>query len=422
LAFDHSNTITFGGVISGTGNLTQIGSGTTILTGNNTYTGGTTISAGTLQVGNGGTSGGVIGNIVDDAALVCDRSDAFTFGGSISGTGTVTQDGAGTLTLAGNNTYSGGTRLDAGTIAVNGDSNLGTGPLSFNGGTLEALAAGGGIVSSKAVMLNAQGGTFLSDTGTTSTLSGTLTGAGSFTKKGAGTLTLVGTNTYSGGTILDSGTLIVNSAQALGDVIVNGGVLTADPQAINVQGNYFQGPNGTLQLLIAGANPGQYDYLNVTGNAALGGTLQLINQNFQPKAGEELTLVKTGGIITGAFPRFIDPFTTGSGLNTIDLVYSRQSVMLEFLNVITPVPPPPHVVTINFASFAQTPNQLAAAELLDAVELNSKASGLIAFFLARPFTNIPAGLDMVSPESLSAFFEISFSAANIQRLTLERTG
>ena len=49
--------VTFGGVISGTGSLTQLGTGITTLTGANTYTGGTTISAGTLEIGNGGTTG-----------------------------------------------------------------------------------------------------------------------------------------------------------------------------------------------------------------------------------------------------------------------------------------------------------------------------------------------------------------------------
>ena len=44
---------------------TQIGTGTTILTGANTYTGGTTISAGTLQIGNGGTTGAIAGNVAE---------------------------------------------------------------------------------------------------------------------------------------------------------------------------------------------------------------------------------------------------------------------------------------------------------------------------------------------------------------------
>ena len=49
--------------------MNQIGAGTTILTGNNTYTGGTTISAGTLQLGNGGTTGSIVGNVIDNGTL-----------------------------------------------------------------------------------------------------------------------------------------------------------------------------------------------------------------------------------------------------------------------------------------------------------------------------------------------------------------
>ena len=52
------------GVISGTGTLVQIGTGTSILTGANTYSGGTTISAGTLQLGNAGITGSIMGNVV----------------------------------------------------------------------------------------------------------------------------------------------------------------------------------------------------------------------------------------------------------------------------------------------------------------------------------------------------------------------
>ena len=90
-----------GGVISGTGTLTKSGAGTLILTGENTFGGGTTISAGTLQIGNGGTTGSISGNMIDNGVFVFDRSDALTYAGNISGTGSLVKNGAGTLTLTG---------------------------------------------------------------------------------------------------------------------------------------------------------------------------------------------------------------------------------------------------------------------------------------------------------------------------------
>src|SRR5215472_15266308 len=85
-------------ILAGGVGLNKTTSGTVTLSGNNTYTGTTTISAGTLQVGSGSTTGSVAGNIVNNAALTFNRSNALTYAGVISGTGAVTQSGTGTLT------------------------------------------------------------------------------------------------------------------------------------------------------------------------------------------------------------------------------------------------------------------------------------------------------------------------------------
>jgi outer membrane autotransporter protein len=320
--------------------------------------------------------------------------------------GSLIKVGTGTLTLTGPNTYTGGTTFNGGILAVNHDGNLGTGPLRFGGGTLEAMASGGGISSNKAITLNAGGGTFLADAGTTSSLNAAISGVGSLTKDGPGALALTGTNFYGGGTILNAGVLTVNGAQALGlgNVTVNGGILRADPQPINVKGNYTQIAGGTLQLQVAGANPGQYDTLNVGGNATLGGTLQLVSLGFQPKVGNQLTLVTSGGKVSGSFAQFLDPFAGGPGFTIAGLVYGPNTVLLEFRTA---------------ASFALTPNQLAAANLVDAVHLDPRAANLISFLNQQPFANLPGDLERISPDGLTAFYEISFSNANIQRLNLE---
>ena len=106
------------GNISGDASLTKDGSKTLTLSGNNTYTGGTTISAGTLQIGNGGTSGSVIGNITNNAALVFNRSDDSSFSGVVSGSGSLNKLASNTLTLTGNNTYPGLTTVSPGTLPV----------------------------------------------------------------------------------------------------------------------------------------------------------------------------------------------------------------------------------------------------------------------------------------------------------------
>uniref|UniRef100_UPI000B1E633C autotransporter-associated beta strand repeat-containing protein n=1 Tax=Novacetimonas hansenii TaxID=436 RepID=UPI000B1E633C len=87
--------------------------GTTVLTGASTYTGGTNITAGTLQVGDGGTTGSITGDVADAGTLAFNRSDVSTFDGAVSGTGALNQIGTGTTVLTGASTYTGGTNITA---------------------------------------------------------------------------------------------------------------------------------------------------------------------------------------------------------------------------------------------------------------------------------------------------------------------
>ncbi len=101
LAFNSNLKIRYGGTISGSGGLLVDGSGELTLQGSNSYTGGTTINRGVLRVGTGGTTGSIIGDVSDNAALAFNRSDEVIFSGLISGSGSLEQRGAGTLILTG---------------------------------------------------------------------------------------------------------------------------------------------------------------------------------------------------------------------------------------------------------------------------------------------------------------------------------
>ena len=101
--------------IVGTGVVSNIGTGTTILSGPNTYSGVTTITAGNITINNP-TFGG--GDITDNGGLTFNTGAASsTYGGNITGTGTLTLT-ANTVTLTGPTiTYTGNTVLTAGTLS-----------------------------------------------------------------------------------------------------------------------------------------------------------------------------------------------------------------------------------------------------------------------------------------------------------------
>jgi outer membrane autotransporter protein len=238
---------TFGGVIGGPGAFIKQGGGTLVLAGDNTYAGGTTIAAGTLQLGAGGASGSVVGDIANNGTLAVNRSDTFAMDATISGTGGFAQQGAGTTVLSAANTYSGGTRIDAGTLSVASDGNLGAaaGPITFNGGALTNTAA---FATSRPITLAAGGGTF--DTRADLTVGSAMSGPGALTKSGDATLILTGDNTHAGGTSIQAGTLQLGDGGSTGSVtgnIANNGVLAIEHANTYTLSGVVSGSGALLQ-------------------------------------------------------------------------------------------------------------------------------------------------------------------------------
>ena len=211
VVFDQDTDGTYAGAMSGSGSLTKLGTGIVKLSGVNSYSGGTTVSAGTLT----GTTSSLQGAITNNAAVAFDQSTSGTYAGVMSGSGSLTKRGTGTVTLSGANSYAGTTTVSAGTLSVTGDGNLGAGAVTLSGGHL--TVTGDGTIDNAIVL--AQAATLTtSNSGTVVTLSGTISGSGTLTKAGSGTLVLSGTANSAAAwdTKVTSGTLQVTSDANLG--------------------------------------------------------------------------------------------------------------------------------------------------------------------------------------------------------------
>ena len=233
-----SSSTAFAGTIAGSGaankiGLVKVGGGVLTLTGVNTYSGSTAIGGGTLQLGNGapGQDGSIGGTsaVADGAALLYNLAGSQTASYAISGSGSVTKAGSGTLTLAKADSYRGGTNIQSGLVALaNFDSSLPLGPLAMSGGSLDLHGNSPTVTTlngSGKIGNGASGAANESFFGVTAggAFSGTI-GDGDFGGDApvsltvyGGTLTMSGTNTFSGGTTVSGGALILTNNEALTD-------------------------------------------------------------------------------------------------------------------------------------------------------------------------------------------------------------
>ncbi|HVV27515.1 MAG TPA: autotransporter-associated beta strand repeat-containing protein [Rhizomicrobium sp.] len=252
--------------------LTKTGDGTLVLlSSGSSYTGGTTISAGTLQLGNGGTTGAIVGNVTDNAAIVFNRADPVVFDGAITGSGTLTEEGGGTLTLTADNSYTGGTTIVAGSTLQLG-----------NGGATGSIT--GDVTDNGALIFN-RGGSV--------TYTGVISGPGTVTQAGPGITILMGNNSYTGPTTVSNGWLYVDGDQsaATGAMTVAGGARLSGNGIVG--GNVTMADNATLS---PGAVPQTPATLTINGNLTLSNNTQMLynlaQANVAGGALNDLTVVK----------------------------------------------------------------------------------------------------------------------------------
>jgi fibronectin-binding autotransporter adhesin len=291
-------------ILTGSGNITKSTSGTVSLSGVNTFTGGVILNAGTLDI-NGTKALGAVGSaftIGADGVTFDNTSGAlitmginnpetwngnFTFAGSnalsmgagaitLGGNRTVTvaastltlggvisdggnvysltKAGGGTLTLSGASTFTGGTTVSAGTLALGVNTALlNTGNITINGGTFSLVTfaqtlsnvtlTSGCITSTTGTLTVNTPGSYAFQSGNVTAI---LAGSGNITKSTSGTLSLSGANTLTGGVILNAGTLDINSTKALGGA--------TSTFTIGADGVTFDNTSGAA-IVMANANP-----------------------------------------------------------------------------------------------------------------------------------------------------------------------
>jgi autotransporter-associated beta strand protein len=278
---------TFSGVIAGgTGTaggyqaiyLYKVGPGVLILTGSNTYTGGTYIkTGGALQVGNGGTTGSLPpGSINNNGTLTYDRSDNITIANLMTGSGSFTQAGSGTVTLTAANTYSVGTTVASGTLLLANATGSATGPKPV---TVDSGA----------------------------TLAGTGTATGTITVNSGGTLSpgIPGSSTG----ILTIGTLTLASGSNL-DIAINSATAGTGYDKLNV----------TNAATIVGSN------LILTGSSTLHNGAAFDVCNATTGITGTFTSLANGGTVTLNSIPLTAAYATGSLTLTANLAGSATSV------------------------------------------------------------------------------------------------
>jgi autotransporter-associated beta strand protein len=363
LAFDHSDPLTVTSAISGNGGVTQLTNTVLTLSGANTYSGPTNVNAGSVKIGAPGalgtgalnlpgTSLDLNGNNASVAGLngagTVDSSTAGTMTLTISNTGnftglikntngtlSVTKSGGGTETVSGNNTYSGGTTMNGGSMKVTASTTgapnavtagpLGTGTVTVNTGTGLLFGGGGSITFGNSITVaggvGASSWVDVTDPGTAVTVTGNVAATAAngsqyrlqTTATGA-TLTLTGTNTVAGtstNVIFNQGNITFAGNGSLNFTSTVAALFGRATETDGVAGNDLNHLTLTIQ-----------DSASVS-NAGTGG-ISLINPMGANPSGFDLVVKNNGILSAGPGPLNFFAATTFAGTPNLP-TYTVQS-------------------------------------------------------------------------------------------------
>ena len=278
-----------GGVMLGTGSFTKAnGSTLTLTSSTNSWSGGSTIS-GTLNIGNGGAASIGTGAIANSGTLTFNSSTPLQINDVISGTGSLNQNGAGLLTLAGANTYSGNTTIGTAGRLVLAD------PSAIPNSYANTLTVNG--------LLDVTAGAGTYTLGSAQTLAGSGTVMGNVTASGGTTVT--GTQTIGGNLVTSAGTRVLPGGAAYGTITVAGNLslnsptITYDLSSVSTEGS------------------GVNDELVTSGNLILSGTTTIVlNFRSGSLAPGSYKLIRYAGVKLGTGTFALDQAYAGLSVDT----------------------------------------------------------------------------------------------------------
>lgn len=421
------------GFIVGPGALFKEGNSSLTLLGENSYAGGTAIAAGTVAVMNNGnlglpTSFVAIGNatleflpgssfvtnreliLAGNSVLQTDSGSGTTlWAGPITGSGTLIKTGPDILELTGTNTYSGGTNINAGTLKIHADVNLGDvlGNVTFGGGNLEL--ANSIDFGSRNFILNGSG-TITTDGFTLSTISTPITGTGPLIKEGSGTLVLTANNSFTNGAQVNAGTLEVDGSIPNTITVNSGGTLTGigNVGILDIFGTLNPGngarPAGALSAAAVTFESGSIFDVTISGNTSnqllVAGPVTIdpnatIDVN-PTTATQEFYTVISASSVNGQFAKVVNLFPR----YVVKIEYPGTQVIVDITS------------GIPFPDIIPSGNGHAIAECFEALNPNTPdMTAILNVFNTLTFPQMVSAFQQLSPSFYNGLYFAEESAA-----------